>query len=62
MNGTYSGGEVDASLVLPLVADVGRLLVQPDAEALQLVLDQVLVAQGLQDVQYDEDQVAGPGH
>ena len=26
------------------------------------MLDQVLVAQGLQDIQHDEDQVAGPGH
>ena len=59
---TYGCGEVDASLVLPLIADVGRLLVQPDAEPLQLVFDELLVAQRLQDVEHDEDQVAGPSH
>lgn len=34
---TYSGGKVDAAFVLLLEADVGRLLVQSDAKALQLV-------------------------
>lgn len=56
------GVEVDASLVLPPEVDVGRRFVQPDAEALQLVLQQLLVVQRLQDVQHHEDQVAGAGH
>ena len=34
---TYCGCEVDASFVLLLEANVGWLLVKPDAEALQLV-------------------------
>lgn len=58
----YSRGEVDASFVLLLEADVGRFLVEADPEALQLVLDQLLVPERLQDVQDDEDQVAGTSH
>lgn len=34
---TYSGSEVDAAFVLFLETDVGWLLVEPNAEALQLV-------------------------
>ena len=51
----HAGGEVDAALLLASEGDGGRLLVQPDAEALQLVLDQLLVRDGLQTVQHDED-------
>lgn len=58
----YSGGEVDASFVLLLEANVGRSLVEADSEALQLVLDQLLVSERLQDVQDDQDQVAGTSH
>lgn len=58
----YSRGEVDASFVLLLEADVGRFLVEADAEALQLVLDQLLVSERLQNVQDDQDQVAGTSH
>lgn len=58
----YSSGEVDASFVLLLEADVGGFLVEADAEALQLVLDQLLVSERLQNVQDDQDQVAGTSH
>jgi hypothetical protein len=52
------GGERDAALLLAPERDRGRLLVEPDAEALQLVLDQALVRDGLEAVQHDQDQVA----
>lgn len=58
----YSSGEVNASFVLLLEADVGRFLVEPDTEALQLVLDQLLVSERLQNIQDDQDQVAGTSH
>ena len=38
------------------------LFVQPDTKALQLFLDKVLVCEGLEAVQADEDEVAGPRH
>lgn len=44
-----------------LDGDVGRLLVQPDTDTLQLVGQHLQVVQGFQDVQYDEDQVTRPG-
>lgn len=54
-------GDVQAALVLLLEGDVGGLLVDPDAKALELSLDDALVGQGLVDVQDDEDEVAGFG-
>lgn len=48
-------GQIDAALVLAPVIDVRRFLVQANAEALQLVLEQFLVVQRLQDVQHHED-------
>lgn len=51
-------GEVDAALLLLTEADGGRLLVEPDAEALQLLLNQLLVRHRLQAVQHDKDEVA----
>ena len=54
--------EVDAALVLPLEDDVGRLLVHPDAEPLELGLQDLLVAERLQHVQHDEDEVGGASH
>lgn len=59
---TYHGLEVDASLLLASEDDVGRLLVQPDAEALQFVLQLLFVLQRLQTVQHDEDEGAGARH
>ena len=50
---------VDAALVLPPEHDLRRPLVEPDAEARQLALDQPLVGHGLHAVQDDEDHVAG---
>lgn len=58
----YSSGEVDASFVLLLEADVGRFLVEADAESLQLMLDQLLVSQRLQNIQDNQDQIAGTSH
>lgn len=58
----YSSGKVDASFVLLLEADVGRFLVEADAESLQLMLDQLLVSQRLQNIQDNQDQIAGTSH
>ena len=55
------GGEAEAALLLAAEGDAGRLPVQADAKALQLVLDQLLVRYGLQAVQHDQDEVACPG-
>lgn len=51
-------GDGDAALLLLLVGDVGRLLVEPDAEPFELVLDDGLVGEGLEHVEDDTDQVA----
>lgn len=56
-----SAGDVEAALVLLLECDVGRLLVDADAEAFQFGLDHALVRQGLVDVQHDEDEMARLG-
>ena len=53
------GLQVDSSLLLLLEDDIWRILVEPDAEALQLLFDQPLVLQRLQDVEHDEDQRTG---
>ena len=55
------GGEVDAALLLLAEGDARRLLVQADAEAFQLMLDQPLMAHGLQAIQDDENEVASAG-
>lgn len=54
-------GDVEAALVLLPEGDVGRLLVDADAEALELGLDDALVRQRLVDVEHDEDEVARLG-
>lgn len=54
-------GDRDSSLLLLLDRDVGRSLVQADAEAFQFVLDDGFVGERLEDVEDDEDQVAGSG-
>lgn len=51
-------GDVEAALVLLLEGDVGGLLVDADAKALEFRLDDALVGQGLVDVEDDEDEVA----
>ena len=48
----------DAAFVCLADGDVGLLLVQSDAEALQLTGDDVLVREGLGGVDHDEDEVA----
>ncbi|KAJ8530370.1 hypothetical protein ON010_g14542 [Phytophthora cinnamomi] len=52
------GLEVDAAALLAAEDHVGRLLVEADAEALELELDELLVRGGLHGVQHDEDDVA----
>eukprot|EP00053_Salpingoeca_punica_P020781 m.212348 g.212348 ORF g.212348 m.212348 type:complete len:417 (+) comp20083_c0_seq1:2736-3986(+) len=56
----HGAGEVDAAFLLFLQRDIGRLLVQPDAKAFQLILDDGFVPQRLQHVQHNEDEVASP--
>ncbi|MBE3049327.1 hypothetical protein IMZ48_43875 [Candidatus Bathyarchaeota archaeon] len=48
-------GDVEAALFLLLEGDVGGRLVDADAEALELRLDDALVGEGLVDVEDDED-------
>ena len=48
-------------LVFLLVGDGGRFLVKPNAKALELLLDDALVREGLEAVQHDEDEVACAG-
>lgn len=59
---SHRGSQVDPSFVLPLIANVGRLFVEADPKALQLMLNQSLVPQWLQHIQHNEDQVAGSSH
>jgi len=62
MGQRYRARDVEAALVLLLEGDVGRALVDADAEPFQLSLDDALVRQGLVDVEHDEDQMARLGH
>mmetsp|Transcript_17299 Transcript_17299/g.45121 ORF Transcript_17299/g.45121 Transcript_17299/m.45121 type:complete len:290 (-) Transcript_17299:301-1170(-) len=54
--------QIDPALVLPREFELGRLAVDPDPKALELVFNQVLVGEGLHHVEADEDEVAGAGH
>ena len=54
------GGEADATLLLAAEGHAWRLLVQADAKALQLMLYQLLVRDGLQAVQHNQDEIACP--
>eukprot|EP00968_Pinguiococcus_pyrenoidosus_P000367 scaffold24_cov245-Pinguiococcus_pyrenoidosus.AAC.19 len=51
-------GVAQAAAILELERDIRRRLVQPDAEAIQLMLDLELMTHGLGRVQHDEDEVA----
>ena len=53
--------DVESSPLLLAESDVGRFLVEPNAESLQLFLDFSLVRQGLEAVQHDQDQIASSG-
>lgn len=59
---TYCGCEVDAPFVLLFEADVGRLLVESDAKAFQLVFYQLLVAKRFQHIEHYQDEVASSSH
>ena len=50
--------QVDATLLLPTQSNVGRLLVESNAESFQLALNNLLVLQRLEHVQDDEDETA----
>lgn len=52
---TYCSCEVNASFVLLLEANVGRLLVQSDAKTLQLMFYEPLVKKRLQHIEHNED-------
>ena len=54
--------QVDSTLVLLLEDDVGWSLVHPDPEPFQLVLQDFLVAERLQHVQHNKDDVGGSCH
>lgn len=56
----HAGGEIDAPLLLAPEGHSRRLLVQPNAKPLQLMLNQLLVGDGLQAVQHNQNQVARP--
>ena len=53
-------GDRDAALFLSTYENRRRLFVQSDPEAFQFGLDEFLVAERLEDVQHDEDEVARP--
>ena len=54
--------QVDSTLVLLLEDDVGWSLVHSDPEPFQLVLQDFLVAERLQHVQHNKDDVGGSCH
>lgn len=55
----HCAGYVQPALVLLPESDVWRLLVTPDAEALQLGLDDPLVRQRLVHIEHNEDEMTG---
>ena len=54
--------DADPSLVLLLINNVGRLLVNSDTKAFELVLDDSLVSERLVNVKHDEDEMTGFGN
>jgi hypothetical protein len=62
MSQWLSGCDGDTTLVLLLEHDVGRLLIDANAKALQFVFDHSLVNQWLVHIKDDENQVASLGH
>lgn len=59
---TYSGCEIDAPLVFLLKANVWGFAVQANPKAFQLILNYLLMSQGLQDIQDNQDQITRSGH
>ena len=58
----HHGLQIDSTLVLLLEDDVGWSLVHSDPEPFQLVLQDFLVAERLQHVQHNKDDVGGSCH
>mmetsp|Transcript_7865 Transcript_7865/g.20466 ORF Transcript_7865/g.20466 Transcript_7865/m.20466 type:complete len:232 (-) Transcript_7865:276-971(-) len=58
----YSRLKVDASAILPPQHDVGRLLVQPNAEPFQLILDFLLLVEWAKGIEHDDNERAGLRH
>lgn len=54
-------GDIDTALVFLLEDNVWRLLIDPDAEALELALDDLFICQRLVDIQHDEDEITRLG-
>lgn len=55
---SYSCSEVDSSLVFPLKANIWWFFVKTYAKTFQLMLDEFLVPKRLQNIQYNEDEIA----
>jgi len=50
-----SGSNRDSTLILLLENNIRRLLIDSDSEALQFILDDLLIDQRLIDVEHDEN-------
>ena len=55
-------GDADATFVFLLENNIWRLLVDANAKAFKLGLDDLLICERLIDVENDKDQVTGLGH
>ena len=62
MRQRHRARDIQPALVLLLESNIRRLLVDPDAEPLQLALNHSLIRQRLVDIQHNEDQMARLGH
>ena len=58
----YHDLQVDSTFLFSLEVNVGRSFVESDAEAFELVLEDLLVNERLEDVQNDENQAACSGN
>lgn len=61
MRGAYHDLQVDSTFLLSLEVNVGRRLVESDAEAFELVFEDLFVNERLEDVQDDQNQAACSG-
>lgn len=58
----HHAGNGNTSLVLSLKVDLRRTLVEPNSEAFQLMLDDLLVPHGSGGVKHDDDEITRAGH